>query len=103
MSLYSVYIVECRDGSLYTGIAVDVEKRLSEHESGNRRGAKYLRSRAPLELRLSQVVGDRGAALRVEARIKRMTRSEKLALIADRRLLASLVSDCHVPVETSPA
>jgi putative endonuclease len=103
VALYSVYIVECRDGTLYTGIAVDVAKRLSEHESGNRRGAKYLRSRAPLELRLSQVVGDRGAALRVEARIKRLSRTEKLDLIAGRRSLTSLAGERQVPVETSPA
>jgi putative endonuclease len=88
---YSVYIVQCNDGSLYTGIAIDVAKRLSEHESGTRRGAKYLRSRAPLELKLSEIVGDRGTALRVEARIKRLSRPEKLDLIAGRRSLASLV------------
>ncbi len=102
MSLYSVYIVECRDGSLYTGIAVDVGRRLSEHESGSRRGAKYLRSRAPFTLKLSQIVGDRGAALRVEARIKRMSRPEKLDLIAGRRSLESLLGDVQVPVDTSP-
>lgn len=91
MSAYSVYIVQCNDGTLYTGIAIDVARRLSEHESGTRRGAKYLRSRAPFELKLSEVIGDRGTALRVEARIKRMSRPEKLDLIAGRRLLASLV------------
>jgi putative endonuclease len=102
VSLYSVYVVECRDGSLYTGIAIDVERRLSEHESG-RRGAKYLRNRAPLVLKFSAAVGDRGAALRVEARIKRLSRHAKLDLIAGRRSLASLMCERHVPVDTSPA
>lgn len=102
MSLYSVYVVECRDGSLYTGIAIDIERRLAEHESG-RRGAKYLRNRAPLVLKFSSVVGDRGTALRVEARIKRLSRNAKLDLISGRRSLASLTPECQVPVDTSPA
>ncbi len=101
MASYSVYIVECRDGSLYTGIAVDVERRLKEHESGPR-GAKYLRSRAPLALKFSATVGDRGTALRIEARIKKLSRQGKLDLIAGRRALSRLKEECQVPVETSP-
>jgi putative endonuclease len=76
---YSVYLVSCRDGSLYTGIATDVQRRIAEHESG-RRGAKYLRGKAPLTLVFEMPIGDRGLAQRVESRIKRLPRSEKVDL-----------------------
>ena len=75
-----VYILRCGDGTLYTGVTTDVERRLREHESG--RGAKYARSRGPLTLVYREAQPDRGAALRREAAIKRLTRAEKLALIA---------------------
>lgn len=78
---YSLYILRCRDGSLYTGIAIDVAKRLTEHASGNR-GAKYLRGRGPLQLVFQQVLGDRSTATRAEHRVKRLDRSQKEALVA---------------------
>ena len=80
MSDWHVYILRCADGSFYTGIALDVARRLQEHESGVR-GAKYLRGRAPLELVFEQVAGDRAAAQRLEHRVKRLSRIEKEALI----------------------
>jgi len=73
---YSVYLVRCRDGSLYTGIATDVARRLAEHEDG-RKGAKYLRGKGPLNLVFQQDIGDRSLALRVESRVKRLTKREK--------------------------
>lgn len=78
---WSVYIVRCRDGTLYTGIATDVSRRIEEHRARGI-GAKYLRGRAPLELAGQWTVGDRGLASRVEHRIKRMTRLEKESLLA---------------------
>jgi len=61
-----VYIVRCSDRSLYTGIALDVERRFAEHARADGKGAKYLRGRGPLELVLARVVGSRPRALRVE-------------------------------------
>lgn len=87
---YSLYIVECADGTLYTGVAADVERRLREHAE-TRRGAKYLRSRGPLTLRFSEPVGDRGAAQRAEARVKKLPRRKKLELIERRLELATLL------------
>ena len=78
---YSLYIVRCADGSLYTGIAVDVARRLAEH-AGGPRGARYLRGKGPLELVFEQPVGDRSYASRLEHRVKRLGRSAKEALIA---------------------
>mgnify|MGYP001825078059 CR=1 FL=1 len=78
---YHLYILRCRDGSLYTGIATDVARRLSEHESG-KRGAKYLRGRGPLQLVFQQSLGDRSAATRAEYQVKRLDRSQKEALVS---------------------
>ena len=73
---YSVYLVRCRDGSLYTGITKDVSRRIEEHEQGAT-GAKYLRGKGPLELVFQRPIGNRGLAQRVEHRIKRFSRAEK--------------------------
>ncbi len=76
MADYSVYLVRCRDGSLYTGIATDVARRISEHEGGTK-GAKYLRGKGPLELVYQQEIGDRSLASRIEDRIKRLSSADK--------------------------
>ena len=75
-----VYMLRCGDGSLYTGSTTNLNRRLVAHSSG--RGAKYTRSRLPVELVYWEEVPDWSAALRREAAIKHLTRSEKLALIA---------------------
>ena len=77
---YLVYILRCGDGTLYTGCTNDLPRRLQAHQSG--RGAKYTRSRLPVELVYQEAVPDRSAALRREAAIKRLDRRRKLALIA---------------------
>lgn len=77
--LWYLYIVECRDGSLYTGITDDVHRRISQHNAG--KGAKYTRGRGPVSLRYQESCTSHGDALRRELEIKRMTRQEKLALI----------------------
>ncbi|WP_373501793.1 GIY-YIG nuclease family protein [Desulfococcus sp.] len=76
-------MIRCADGSLYTGISTDVERRLGEHRNGGARGAKYLRGRAPVAVVLSRAVGDRGSALKIEAKIKRASKETKEALVAD--------------------
>lgn len=78
--MYEVYILSCADGTLYTGIARDAERRLQVHNSG--RGAKYTRSRLPVLLVYRETQPDKSAALRREAEIKRLSRTEKLRLIA---------------------
>jgi putative endonuclease len=73
-------MLRCRDGSLYTGITNDLDQRLKAHAAGN--GARYTRSRLPVALVYRERARDRSAALRREAALKRLTRAEKLALIA---------------------
>jgi len=76
MAVYSVYLVRCADGSLYTGITTDVDRRVGEH-AGSARGARYLRGRGPLKIVYQRVIGDRGLASRIEARVKRLPHAEK--------------------------
>jgi putative endonuclease len=81
MSAAYVYLLRCRDGSLYCGWTSDLERRLAAHRAG--RASRYTASRLPVELALAQPMADRRAARREEARIKRLTRPEKLALVSD--------------------
>ena len=82
---WQLYILRCADGTLYTGIAVDAEKRLAMHRSG--RGAKYTKGRGPLELVYSEACGTRGDALRREAAIKHLPRAKKLRLVEKKEVL----------------
>ena len=75
-----LYILRCGDGTLYTGITNDVEKRLAAHRSG--KGAKYTRGRGPLELVYREELPDHSAALKREREIKGLTRLEKEKLFA---------------------
>ena len=76
-----VYILQCKDDTLYTGSTDRLEHRLQMHRSG--KGAKYTRGRGPLTLRYVESCTDRSHALRREHAIKNLTRQEKLALCAD--------------------
>ena len=78
---WTVYILRCGDGTLYTGCTNDLPRRLAAHRSG--RGAKYTRSRLPVEPVYREEAADKSAALRREAAIKRLDRRKKLALIGD--------------------
>jgi len=78
-------MVRCADGSLYTGIARDVERRIAEHNGAGRAGARYTRSRRPVTLVYSEGAADRAAASRREHAIKQLTREGKLALVALKR------------------
>jgi len=73
---YSIYLVRCNDGSLYTGIATDVERRLKEHAE-SRKGAKFLRGKTPLTLVFRRELGDRSIATKVEMHVKRLPKGEK--------------------------
>ena len=75
---WSVYIVRCRDGSLYTGATSDVARRIAAHCAG--KGARYTRGRGPVRLLYEEACATKGDALRREAVIKRLRRSDKLRL-----------------------
>ncbi len=77
---YFVYILECSDGTLYTGITKDVKKRLDEHNSSTK-GAKYTKARRPVKLVYSEDAIDRSSASKREYALKQFTRKEKIRLI----------------------
>jgi putative endonuclease len=79
MTDYYVYILNCADHSLYTGITTDLKRRLREHNSSGR-GAKYTRTRRPVSLVYSLKLPDRSTAAQAEARIKKLPRGKKLEL-----------------------
>lgn len=79
---WQLYILRCADGTLYTGIAVDAEKRLAMHRSG--RGAKYTKGRGPLEMVYLEECGSHSDALRRELAVKKLTRAQKEALLQKR-------------------
>jgi len=76
---WSVYVVECADGSLYTGATTDLERRVKQHNAGT--GASFTRSRRPVRLVWSEPAGTRSQALKRESEIKRFSRQRKLRLV----------------------
>lgn len=79
--MYFVYMLECADGTLYTGIATDIERRIDEHNHSPK-GAKYTRTRRPVKLVYTEKYSDRSTASKREYEIKKkMSRKEKLALV----------------------
>ena len=87
---YSLYILRCADGTLYTGISTDIARRVDEHRTG-KRGAKYLRGKGPLELVFTVLVGDRSSASRAEFFVKQLDKAGKQKLIAGQLSLDDLL------------
>jgi len=81
-----VYMLRCRDGSLYTGWTSDLERRMTRHRAG--KASRYTASRLPVELALALPMADRTAARREEARIKMLPRADKLCLRANVKVRA---------------
>ncbi len=78
---WHVYVLQCADGTLYTGVARDLQKRLQQHNGAQVGGPKYTRGRRPVRLLWSDTAADRGAAQQREAAIKKLSRRAKLRLI----------------------
>jgi putative endonuclease len=89
MAVWSVYMIRCDDGSLYTGISTDVDRRYCQHQAGL--GAKFFRTRRPVQIAYREGGHDRRSASRREVVIKKMSRREKLSLIAE---VDTQVFDC---------
>ena len=78
--MYHLYILQCADKTLYTGITVDLKKRVKEHND-SKLGAKYTKARRPVKLVYSKKFPDRSSALKAESGIKKLSRKDKLSLI----------------------
>lgn len=81
MSDWYVYMVRCNDGSLYTGIATDVSRRVSEHNNSDSLGAKYTRARRPVTLVYQETVASRSEAGQREYALRKLTKGQKEGLI----------------------
>ena len=81
MSDWYLYIIGCRDGTLYTGISTDIDRRLAEHRGDGAAGSKYLKGRAPLTLLFQKRLGSRSLALKVENRVKKLSKAAKEKVI----------------------
>jgi len=79
--MWYVYILQCADKTLYTGITIDLDRRLDEHNGINTLGARYTRSRRPVTLAYAEEAESRASAASREAAIKKLTRAQKLKLI----------------------
>jgi len=79
--VWFLYMIQCANGHLYTGVTVDIERRFKEHQIGGAKAAKFLRGKGPLVLVYHETVGNRSDALKREIAIKRWPRAKKLALI----------------------
>ena len=85
MFYWYLYLVRCRDGSLYTGITTDVARRFTEHQENRGAGAKYLRGRGPLILVFQKRLGSRSLALGVESKVKKLSKARKEELIRTKK------------------
>lgn len=83
MKSWFVYILQCDDGSLYTGVTIDVERRVHEHNFDNRLAAKYTRARRPVVLKYQACFASRADACRHEHKIKTMKKRQKIQLITN--------------------
>lgn len=109
--VYYVYLLRCVDNSLYTGITTDVERRLSEHLTGGKKGAKYTRNHTPKEIAAVWQVENRSAASKLEWRLKRLAKAQKEILCKEPERLFEFVTveeagyasiiQLHPPSETS--
>lgn len=95
-----VYILRCGNGSLYTGITTDVQRRVNEHKKNGRLSARFTRAFAPVERVYSCRVGDKSLAYRVEYRIKRLPRSKKDLIVANDLSINALID--FLDIETIP-
>ena len=102
---WSVYLVRCGTGALYTGIATDVARRLTDHRQAQGKGAKYLRGKGPLRLVFKKQIGTKGLALSVEKRIKRLSKARKEASIEQDDVINEIIAQArrrpNVPTRSS--
>ena len=89
---WSVYLLRCGNGALYTGIAADVSRRLAKHREAKGKGAKYLRGKGPLRLVFKKAIGTKGLALCVEGRIKKLAKARKEALIEQDDVIEQIIA-----------
>ena len=97
MENWFLYLIRCKDNSLYTGITIDVNRRFKEHQSNDRKGSKYLRGKSPLKLVLKKKIGNKSLASKVEAKVKKLPKANKELLVKGKIKIKEIISLCHPP------
>ena len=92
MSDWYLYLIRCRDSTLYTGISTDVDRRLAQHQGQGSAGSRYLKGRGPLRLVFQEKLGSKSLALKLERRVKRMSKARKEELIKVGRYAAQIMN-----------
>jgi putative endonuclease len=92
MSAWWLYLIRCKNKTLYTGITTDVKRRFSEHQAGSAKSAKYLRGKGPLELVFRTKIGNRSEASIAEWKVKKLSRAAKEQIIDGTLMISSLSS-----------
>ncbi len=104
MSDWYLYMVRCRDGSLYTGISTNVARRFEQHQGEGVKGSKYLRGKKPLSLALQKKVGSKSLASKVEIKVKKLSKADKESLISVPHRIEDIItracSECNQPSGT---
>ena len=88
-----LYLIRIHNGSLYTGITTDVDRRFAEHVAGGKKAAKYFRGKGPLKLVFSRKVGSRSLAMKAEAKVKKLSKLEKENLVRGASKLKTILKD----------
>jgi putative endonuclease len=91
MSDWYLYLVRCHDGSLYTGISTDVAHRFAQHRGEGGAGSKYLKGRAPLTLVFQKNLGSKSLALKVERKVKKLSKARKEELIGAEKHIEAII------------
>ena len=81
MNNWFLYLIRCKHGQLYTGITTDVLRRFEEHKSHDKKGSKYLRGKSPLKLVMKKRIGNKSLALKIEAKVKKLSKAKKELLV----------------------
>ena len=92
MSDWYLYLIRCHDGTLYTGITTDVDRRFAQHQRQGATGSKYLKGRGPLVLVFQERLGTKSLALKVERRVKKMSKGRKERLIGVSGCIGKIVN-----------
>lgn len=93
--IWHLYIIQCADNTLYTGITLDLERRFAEHNSNGVKCAKYLRGRQPLTMIYHNAIIGKSAALKAEIKVKKLARVKKLWLAQGRLTIEELMPETH--------
>ena len=96
--MYYTYIMRCEDGSLYTGITTDVERRFKEHKGGLSGGAKYTKGHIPTKVEVVWQSENRSLASKLEYRIKKLSKQDKERLVLDPKLFEKIIQQ-HIEIE----